>query len=188
MGNYLLLHYFFPEVVMQSKMIPCRNSCLVHFVSCVLRIKLMLWLFGLCDKYHELPLPFFSSFLLTVIYVLLSCELSLSLHRRPSQLPAPNSVALDMSLQTTSDVKVKKEAPVEVDSSPPDSPESISGRSDSSREALVKGKVRLTWEEGRVHAKDVEKTMTHNVSHYDFYIFTRMHLEEVNNIIFVQEM
>lgn len=83
-GNYLLLHYFFPEVVMQSKMIPCRNSCLVHFVSCVLRIKLMLWLFGLCDKYHELPLPFFSSFLLTVIYVLLSCELSLSLSPPPS--------------------------------------------------------------------------------------------------------
>ncbi|KAG8002711.1 Cyclic AMP-dependent transcription factor ATF-7 [Nibea albiflora] len=60
--------------------------------------------------------------------------------RAKNSLPAPNSVALDMSLQTTSDVKVKKEAPVEVDSSPPDSPESISGRSDSSREALAKGK------------------------------------------------
>ncbi|TKS77547.1 Cyclic AMP-dependent transcription factor ATF-7 [Collichthys lucidus] len=60
--------------------------------------------------------------------------------RAKNSLPAPNSVALDMSLQTTSDVKVKKEAPVEVDSSPPDSPESISGRSDSSREALVRGK------------------------------------------------
>ncbi|XP_051282851.1 cyclic AMP-dependent transcription factor ATF-7a isoform X3 [Dicentrarchus labrax] len=60
--------------------------------------------------------------------------------RAKNSLPAPNSVALDMSLQTTSDVKVKKEAPVEVDSSPPESPESISGRSDSSRELLVRGK------------------------------------------------
>lgn len=66
----------------------------------------------------------------------------------PSQLPAPNSVALDMSLQTPSDVKVKEEAPVEVDdSSPPDSPESISGSSDSSREARVKGKVGQKWTE-----------------------------------------
>lgn len=46
-----------------------------------------------------------------------------------------------MSLQTPSDVKVKEESPVEVDSSPPDSPESISGTSDSSREAMVKAKV-----------------------------------------------
>uniref|UniRef100_A0A671YFX0 Cyclic AMP-dependent transcription factor ATF-7 n=1 Tax=Sparus aurata TaxID=8175 RepID=A0A671YFX0_SPAAU len=60
--------------------------------------------------------------------------------RAKTSLPAANSVALDMSLQTTSDVKVKKESPVEVDSSPPDSPESISGRSDSSTEIMVKGK------------------------------------------------
>nr|XP_046252972.1 cyclic AMP-dependent transcription factor ATF-7a isoform X3 [Scatophagus argus] len=60
--------------------------------------------------------------------------------RAKNSLPAPNSVALDMSLQTTSDVKVKKEAPVEVDSSPPESPESLSGRSDNSREPLLKGK------------------------------------------------
>ncbi|XP_035512057.1 cyclic AMP-dependent transcription factor ATF-7a isoform X2 [Morone saxatilis] len=60
--------------------------------------------------------------------------------RAKNSHPAPNSVALDMSLQTTSDVKVKKEAPVEVDSSPPESPESISGRSDSSGELLVRGK------------------------------------------------
>lgn len=56
-----------------------------------------------------------------------------------------------MSLQTPSDVKVKKEAPVEVDSSPPDSPESISGKSDHSREALVKAKVEK-WEVGGLHA------------------------------------
>ncbi|XP_067384242.1 cyclic AMP-dependent transcription factor ATF-7a isoform X3 [Channa argus] len=60
--------------------------------------------------------------------------------RAKNSLPAPNSVALDMSLQTPSDVKVKEEAPVEVDSSPPGSPESISGRSDSNGEPLVKGK------------------------------------------------
>lgn len=58
-----------------------------------------------------------------------------------SQLPAANSVALDMSLQTPSDVKVKKEEPVEVDSSPPGSPESISGKSDSNNEPVIKGKV-----------------------------------------------
>uniref|UniRef100_A0A3B4WTX2 Cyclic AMP-dependent transcription factor ATF-7 n=1 Tax=Seriola lalandi dorsalis TaxID=1841481 RepID=A0A3B4WTX2_SERLL len=52
------------------------------------------------------------------------------------RLPAANSVALDMSLQTPSDMKVKEEAPVEVDSSPPGSPESISGQSDSSTELL----------------------------------------------------
>uniref|UniRef100_UPI003AACFEB5 cyclic AMP-dependent transcription factor ATF-7a isoform X2 n=1 Tax=Centroberyx gerrardi TaxID=166262 RepID=UPI003AACFEB5 len=55
-------------------------------------------------------------------------------------LPAPNSVALDMSLQTASDVKVKEEEPVEVDSSPPGSPDSISSTSDSNRESLVKGR------------------------------------------------
>lgn len=74
------------------------------------------------------------------------CEQSPSDHLCLSQLPAPNSVALDMSLQTTLDVKVKKEAPVEVDSSPPDSPESISGNSDHSREPPVKGKVGQKWE------------------------------------------
>lgn len=56
-----------------------------------------------------------------------------------------------MSLQTTSDVKVKKEAPVEVDSSPPDSPESISEKSDHSREPLVKGKVGQKWKEREMH-------------------------------------
>lgn len=52
--------------------------------------------------------------------------------RSSFQLPAPNSGALDMSLQTALDVKVKKEVPVEVDSSssPPDSPDSLSGMSD----------------------------------------------------------
>uniref|UniRef100_A0A3Q0QSX9 Cyclic AMP-dependent transcription factor ATF-7 n=1 Tax=Amphilophus citrinellus TaxID=61819 RepID=A0A3Q0QSX9_AMPCI len=57
------------------------------------------------------------------------------------RLPAANSVALDMSLQTSSEVKVKQEAPVEVDSSPPGSPESISGKSDSNGEPIIKGKV-----------------------------------------------
>lgn len=78
-------------------------------------------------------------------------SVSLSHRLCPSQLPAPNSVALDMSLQTPSDVKVKEEAPVEVDSSPPDSPESISGKSDSSGEFLVKGKVGQKWEEGGLY-------------------------------------
>lgn len=78
------------------------------------------------------------------------CELSVSRRLCPSQLPAANTEALDMSLQTTSDVKVKKEAPVEVDSSPPDSPESISGRSDSSTEIMVKGKVGLILGKGGV--------------------------------------
>lgn len=57
------------------------------------------------------------------------------------QLPPANSVALDMSLQTPSDVKVKEEEPVEVDSSPPGSPESLSGMSDSNQDPIVKGKV-----------------------------------------------
>ncbi|XP_071374224.1 cyclic AMP-dependent transcription factor ATF-7-like [Centroberyx affinis] len=60
--------------------------------------------------------------------------------RSKNPLPAPNSVALDMSLQTASDVKVKEEEPVEVDSSPPGSPDSISSTSDSNRESLVKGR------------------------------------------------
>ncbi|KAM7411992.1 hypothetical protein PAMA_021794 [Pampus argenteus] len=60
--------------------------------------------------------------------------------RAKNSLPAPNSVALDMSLQTPSDVKVKKEAPVEVDSSPPNSPDSFSDQSDSTIESLVKAK------------------------------------------------
>ncbi|XP_029012607.2 cyclic AMP-dependent transcription factor ATF-7a isoform X2 [Betta splendens] len=59
--------------------------------------------------------------------------------RAKNSLPASNCVALDMSLQTPSDVKVKEESPVEVDSSSPGSPESIS-ESDSNREPLVKGK------------------------------------------------
>ncbi|XP_076028141.1 cyclic AMP-dependent transcription factor ATF-7a isoform X2 [Genypterus blacodes] len=60
--------------------------------------------------------------------------------RAKNPLPAPNSVALDMSVQTPSDMKVKKEAPVEVDSSPPDSPDSVSAKSESIREPLVKVK------------------------------------------------
>lgn len=85
------------------------------------------------------------------------------------QIPASNSVALDMSLQTPSDVKVKKEAPVEVDSSP-DSPESISGKSDHSREALVKAKVEK-WEEGGLHACGIRndeknKCLARDTCHY----------------------
>ncbi|XP_034028210.1 cyclic AMP-dependent transcription factor ATF-7a isoform X2 [Thalassophryne amazonica] len=60
--------------------------------------------------------------------------------RAKNSLPAPNSVALDMSLQTPSEVKVKEEAPVEVDSSSPGSPESISTNSESNRESLVRAK------------------------------------------------
>ncbi|XP_061603312.1 cyclic AMP-dependent transcription factor ATF-7a isoform X6 [Phyllopteryx taeniolatus] len=58
--------------------------------------------------------------------------------RAKNSLPAASSVALDMSLQTPSDVKVKEETPVEVDSSPPDSPDSISATPESRRELLVK--------------------------------------------------
>ncbi|XP_028308152.1 cyclic AMP-dependent transcription factor ATF-7a isoform X1 [Gouania willdenowi] len=50
--------------------------------------------------------------------------------RTKNSLPVASSGALDMTLQTPSDVKVKEEAPVEVDSSPPGSPESVSGKSD----------------------------------------------------------
>lgn len=46
-----------------------------------------------------------------------------------------------MSLQTPSDIKVKEEDPVEVDSSPPASPDSISSMSDSSKEPVSRGKV-----------------------------------------------
>lgn len=46
-----------------------------------------------------------------------------------------------MSLQTPSDVKVKEEDPVEVDSSPPGSPDSFSSMSDSSREPAGRGQV-----------------------------------------------
>ncbi|XP_029911740.1 cyclic AMP-dependent transcription factor ATF-7a isoform X2 [Myripristis murdjan] len=60
--------------------------------------------------------------------------------RAKNPLPAPNSVALDMSLQTVSDVKVKEEVPVEVDSSSPGSPDSISSMSDNNRESRVKAK------------------------------------------------
>ncbi|XP_064155067.1 cyclic AMP-dependent transcription factor ATF-7a isoform X1 [Anguilla rostrata] len=56
--------------------------------------------------------------------------------RAKNPLPAsPHGGALDMTLQTPSDVKVKEEEPVEVDSSPPGSPDSISSRSDSGSEA-----------------------------------------------------
>ncbi|XP_056129239.1 cyclic AMP-dependent transcription factor ATF-7a isoform X2 [Lampris incognitus] len=60
--------------------------------------------------------------------------------RAKNPLLAPNSTALDMSLQTASDIKVKKEAPVEVDSSPPSSPDSISSNADSYRDSQVKAK------------------------------------------------
>ncbi|KAM6977139.1 ankyrin repeat and SOCS box protein 8 isoform 1-T1 [Aplochiton taeniatus] len=50
--------------------------------------------------------------------------------RAKNPLPAPSSVAVDMSLQTPSDAKVKEEKPVEVDSSPPGSPDSFSSMSD----------------------------------------------------------
>lgn len=48
-----------------------------------------------------------------------------------------------MSLQTPSDVKVKEEDPVEVDSSPPGSPDSFSSMSDSSREPVGRGQVHV---------------------------------------------
>ncbi|KAL6483059.1 hypothetical protein MHYP_G00079310 [Metynnis hypsauchen] len=61
--------------------------------------------------------------------------------RAKNPLPAPGSSALDMTLQTPSDVvRVKEEEPVEVDSSPPASPDSISSRSDSNTEPTVRGK------------------------------------------------
>lgn len=44
-------------------------------------------------------------------------------------------------MQTASDVKVKEEEPVEVDSSPPSSPDSYSGDSENYYEPLVRGKV-----------------------------------------------
>lgn len=47
-----------------------------------------------------------------------------------------------MSLQTPSEVKVKEEEPVEVDSTPPGSPESISSMSDSGPESVGRPKVR----------------------------------------------
>ncbi|KAM9445152.1 cyclic AMP-dependent transcription factor ATF-7a isoform 1-T1 [Clarias gariepinus] len=60
--------------------------------------------------------------------------------RAKNPLPAPGSSALDMSLQTPSDVvRVKEEEPVEVDSSPPSSPDSISSKSDSNQEATARG-------------------------------------------------
>lgn len=49
--------------------------------------------------------------------------------RTKNPLPAQSSGVLDMSLQTPSDVKVKEEEPVEVDSTPPGSPDSISSQS-----------------------------------------------------------
>lgn len=58
--------------------------------------------------------------------------------RAKNSLPAPNSVAVDMSMQSQSDVKVKEEEPVDGDSLPPSSPESISEESDI--EPLVKAK------------------------------------------------
>lgn len=58
--------------------------------------------------------------------------------RAKNPLPAPHSAALDMSLQTPSDVKVKEEEPVEVDSTPPDSPDSMSSTSDSNMDCLVR--------------------------------------------------
>ncbi|XP_061843009.1 cyclic AMP-dependent transcription factor ATF-7a isoform X2 [Nerophis lumbriciformis] len=60
--------------------------------------------------------------------------------RAKNSHPAPTPAALDMSLQTPSDVKVKEEEPVEVDSSPPGSPDSISTTPDSKNEPLIKVK------------------------------------------------
>ncbi|XP_024232100.1 cyclic AMP-dependent transcription factor ATF-7 isoform X1 [Oncorhynchus tshawytscha] len=60
--------------------------------------------------------------------------------RTKNPLPAPHrEVALHMSLQTPSAeaMKVKEEEPVDVDSSPPGSPDSFSSMSDSSRDAMV---------------------------------------------------
>lgn len=93
-------------------------------------------------------------------------ELSPSVCFCHSQVPASNSVALDMSLQTPSDVKVKKEAPVEVDSSPPDSPESISENSDHSREPVFKGKV------GQIPYNDAESVwlMIHVIIVFLYYL------------------
>uniref|UniRef100_A0A3Q3W3H1 Uncharacterized protein n=1 Tax=Mola mola TaxID=94237 RepID=A0A3Q3W3H1_MOLML len=62
-------------------------------------------------------------------------ELASSFEQEDDDKRAKNSVRRTL-LQTSSDVKVKKEAPVEVDSSPPDSPESIASKSDHSREPL----------------------------------------------------
>lgn len=80
-----------------------------------------------------------------VLDLLLCFVVSHSLPPSLLQLPAPNrEVALDMSLQTPSAeaVKVKEENPVEVDSSPPGSPDSFSSMSDSSRDTMVRrGKV-----------------------------------------------
>ncbi|XP_072306133.1 cyclic AMP-dependent transcription factor ATF-7a isoform X4 [Eucyclogobius newberryi] len=56
-----------------------------------------------------------------------------------SSQPPSNSGAVDMTLQTPSDVKVKRESPVEVDSSPPCSPESISPKPNQ-RESYAKPK------------------------------------------------
>ncbi|KAK7878501.1 hypothetical protein WMY93_030337 [Mugilogobius chulae] len=54
--------------------------------------------------------------------------------------PSSNSGAVDMTLQTPSDVKVKEELPVEVDSSPPCSPQSISPKSEPQKESYAKPK------------------------------------------------
>ncbi|KAF3860386.1 hypothetical protein F7725_000641 [Dissostichus mawsoni] len=54
--------------------------------------------------------------------------------RAKNSHPAPNSVAVDMRMQASSEVKVKEEEPVEVDSSPPSSPDSFSDDSDYSIE------------------------------------------------------
>ncbi|XP_028850632.1 cyclic AMP-dependent transcription factor ATF-7a isoform X2 [Denticeps clupeoides] len=70
-----------------------------------------------------------------VSYVGLGGGLSL-----PESRAGAGQGAVDMSLQTPSDVKVKEEEPVEVDSSPPESPDSISSMSDSGREPLRRGK------------------------------------------------
>ncbi|XP_031421631.2 cyclic AMP-dependent transcription factor ATF-7a isoform X9 [Clupea harengus] len=53
---------------------------------------------------------------------------------------APSTGVVDMSLQTPSEVKVKEEEPVEVDSTPPGSPESISSMSDSGPESVGRPK------------------------------------------------
>lgn len=57
----------------------------------------------------------------------------------PTQLTAPQLPA--PPLQTPSGVKEEDEGPLEVDSSPPGSPDSTSSMSDSSKEPMVRGKV-----------------------------------------------
>lgn len=86
------------------------------------------------------------------------------------QHPAPHPVPLDMSLQTPSDVKVKEEAPVEVDSSPPDSPDPISVKSVSSREPLLKVKVNDVGGGGVIRNRDLENYIHACIWSEEYYL------------------